>query len=180
MTWYCRSMVACSTVLLLVGCAEDAAEYQKRVRESHRQQQEPAPSASARAEARYTARPAAAVPPKPVEPPKPEPPTLDKVLAGRVLVSPWTAVSPIQGTWAWANDPAFVIIFAPDGTLRYGPSVQGVYQLTDAQTLRYQFTVMNGQPLPGQTPQDWRIGFFENGAVLVLMREQQAMLFKRQ
>lgn len=109
----------------------------------------------------------------------PKSPTLAEALQGKQLVSPWTSVSPVQGSWVWANDASFIVIFGADGSLRYGPSIVGIYQLLDAQTLRYQLMQMNGQPMPGQGPQDWKIGLFEQGAVLVLMREQVAMVFKR-
>ncbi len=128
-----------------------------------------------------TTPPAPAAPaPVPVPAPatKPAERTLADGLAGTVLVSPWTFISRLQGSWQWANDPNFIATFKADGTVDWGPA-SGAYQMADASTVLYQLTAVNGQALAGQAPQRWRAEFFENGTVLVLTQGGQAMLFKR-
>jgi len=170
-------IVPLSALLLLVGCAlDDEVSRPRPVRPSITEAQPAAPNARATVAAR-TQQVLPSVPAT-VPAPKPAPkPDLAKALEGKVLMSPFTLLSPILGTWAWANDAKFLMVLKDDGTVAFGSSV-GVFQMADAHTMRLQFTQDNGIPITAP-PQEWTTGFFENGTVLLLMRGQQAMAFKR-
>lgn len=117
--------------------------------------------------------PAASRPPEPTKEP-----TLAEAVAGKTLMSPFTVISPVLGHWVWINDPNFVLVFQPDGTLVYGRA-QGVYQLKSESLLVLQFTVLAGMPTQ-DVPQEWTVQFFDNRATLLLTNARnQAQVFKR-
>lgn len=110
---------------------------------------------------------------------KPKEPTLVDVLKDKVLVSPYTLVSPIAGRWSWVPDQAFILILTPDGQMQYGPQQTGFYQMISPTSIRFQITTVNGVSVGGTQPQDWQVAFFENNTVLLLSKGAQAMPFKR-
>lgn len=190
-----------AVVVLLTGCASDGYdEYQRRVQDSQRRQTTPTPVQQQqrddpalknipvrdRGTSQPTSKPA---PPMKVEVKTPEPvsvavtkpkePTLTDVLKDKVLISPYTLISPISGKWAWVPDPTFVLILTQEGQMQYGPTQGGFYQMMSPTQIRFQITQVNGVSVGGTAPQDWQVAFFENNTVLLLSRGAQAMPFKR-
>jgi len=180
-----------AVVVLLTGCASDGYdEYQRRLQESQRKQSQQ-PQAIQKDDPalknipvrdRGTSQPAQKpTPPAPVvvEPVKPKAPTLTDMLKDKVLISPYTLISPISGKWAWVPDPTFVMVLTQEGQMQYGPTQGGFYQMTSPTQIRFQITQVNGVSVGGTQPQDWQVAFFENNTVLLLSRGAQAMPFKR-
>lgn len=110
---------------------------------------------------------------------KPKEPSLVDVLKDKVLVSPYTLVSPISGKWAWVPDPGFLLVLTSEGQMQYGPQQSGFYQMLSPTLIRFQITTVNGVSVGGTQPQDWQVAFFENNTVLLLSKGAQAMPFKR-
>lgn len=106
-------------------------------------------------------------------------PSLTDVLKDKVLVSPYTMISPIAGKWAWVPDPTFVMVLTPEGQLQFGPTQAGFFQMVSPTAIRFQITQVNGVSVGGTAPQDWAVAFFENNTVLLLSKGAQAMPFKR-
>jgi hypothetical protein len=106
-------------------------------------------------------------------------PTLTDILKDKVLVSPYTLVSPISGKWAWVPDPTFIMTLTSEGNMQYGPTQGGFYQMVSPTQIRFQITQVNGVSIGGTAPQDWQVSFFESNTVLLLSKGAQAMPFKR-
>jgi hypothetical protein len=110
---------------------------------------------------------------------KPKELTLVDILKDKVLVSPYTLVSPISGKWAWVPDPTFIMTLTSEGQMQYGPTQGGFYQMVSPTQIRFQITQVNGVSIGGTAPQDWQVSFFESNTVLLLSKGAQAMPFKR-
>jgi hypothetical protein len=183
-----------SVVVVLSGCAMSEEEYQRHLKEQQKKQtvvqQAPSPSKDDPAMKNIPVRDRTPQKPKVVvnekvpdqvnaEVSKPKEPTLTEALKDKVLVSPFTMISPISGRWAWVPDASFVMVLTPEGQLQFGPTQGGFYQMISATQLRFQITQVNGVSIAGTAPQDWQVAFFENNTVLLLSKGAQAMPFKR-
>lgn len=187
-----------SVVVFMSGCATSEEEYQRVLREQQRKQYvQPAPAPAAKDDPSLKNIPVREQKPQPravtpktqesvktpeqviVEVTKPKEPSLTEALKDKVLVSPFTMISPISGKWAWVPDPTFIMVLTPEGLFQFGPTQGGFYQMMSASQLRFQITQVNGVGIAGTNVQDWQVSFFESNTVLLLSKGAQAMPFKR-